>query len=222
MKVCAISDTHNHQYRLAPLPEANVLIHAGDLTSMGTVVEIVSVMKWFKTISKNYSHIVITPGNHDFLFETDEEMARDIFSEIDNLHILINEEVIIDGYKFYGSPVTIEFYNWAFNIPKDKMYIYWNEIPDDTDVLITHQPPYGIGDSVKYIDAPGIPRKKNMEHLGCKALLDKVREIEPKLHVWGHIHSSSGFYRSGKTQMINASQLDERYQNVYPPYEIEI
>lgn len=223
MKLTLISDTHNHQFRLKELPPADVLIHAGDLTSMGTVAELANVAKWMKELLKNkqFKKIVLTPGNHDFLFQDQEGFARDIFEHKD-IHVLINEHVMIDGMKFYGSPQNIEFHDWAFNVRKDRIHIYWDEIPTDTDILITHQPPYGIGDKVQYTDEVNIPRNKNQEHLGCPALLEKVRAIQPRLHVFGHIHSGSGFYRIGKTIAVNAAQLDERYFNAYQPYEVEI
>ncbi len=91
------------------------------------------------------------------------------------------------------------------------MYTYWDSIPSHTDVLITHQPPYGIGDFIEYVVAPGIPFKKNKEHLGCQALKKRVADISPRAHIFGHIHGGAGMYRYGRTQMINAAILDDRY-----------
>lgn len=223
MKCTLISDTHN-KHRLIKISKTEVLCHAGDMTIMGTHQEIYSVSEWFKKLLKDkvVEHIIATPGNHDWLFAEQEQIAREYFSH-PNIHILINEEVIINELKFYGAPQTIEFYNWAFNIPRDKMNIYWDKIPTDTDILITHSPPYGVGDVIKYAnDLPGLPDDKNIEHLGCRFLKQKVMDIQPRLHVWGHIHGSSGEYKMGRTIGINAAQLDERYYNNFFPYQVEI
>ena len=50
MKLCIISDTHNYHKRLAKLPDADVIIHAGDFTSMGHSHEIVNFMLWFSKL----------------------------------------------------------------------------------------------------------------------------------------------------------------------------
>lgn len=222
-KIVCISDTHNQHDKLI-IPKADILIHAGDLTNRGTLQELKLVAEWMKKLLKDkvISQIVLTCGNHDLLFEDHEQLARSVFSEVPNLHILINESIVIEDMKFYGAPQTIFFFDWAYNIPKDSMYTYWDKIPDDTDVLITHQPPYGTGDAIKHDDLPGLPRSKSIEHLGCKALRDRVQQIQPRLHVWGHIHTGSGYYQHGKTQMVNAAQLNEQYMNTYQPYQIEI
>ena len=60
----------------------------------------------------------------------------------------------------------------------------WKLIPDDTDILITHGPPYGHGDKIA---------TKNLDHVGCKSLYEEViSRIKPKFHIFGHIHESHG------------------------------
>ena len=50
-----------------------------------------------------------------------------------------------DNVRIYGSPWQPEFYNWAFNLPRngEEMKARWDAIPDNTDILITHGPAYG-------------------------------------------------------------------------------
>lgn len=223
MKLVCISDTHN-KHNLIKIPKAEVLCHAGDMTGMGTHQEIYSVSEWFKKLlqDKVVNHIVVTPGNHDWLFAEQEKLAREYFDH-PNIHILINEEVVIDSMKFYGAPQTIEFFSWAYNVPRDKMYLYWNQIPSDTDILITHSPPYGIGDQIKFADdLPGLPKRKNIEHLGCRDLKDKIYKIQPRLHVWGHIHGGRGIYKIGRTIAINGAILDEHYLIQGEPFIVDI
>jgi Icc-related predicted phosphoesterase len=79
---------------------------------------------------------------------------------------------------------------------KDRRRLY-ARIPKDTDVLVTHGPPYGILDL-----ALG-----SHLHQGCRELLDAVTRISPKLHVFGHIHGAYGMFRSEHTTFVNASLL---------------
>lgn len=219
MKIVCISDTHNQQ-RNVMLPPGDVLVHAGDMTNHGTPVEIYQVALWIDKHRKNYKSVVITPGNHDILFEKDEIWAREYFSGMKNVHVLINQEVVIDGMRFWGSPWTKRFFNWAFN--SDDLQSHWGMIPSDTDVLVTHEPPLGIGDFIEYQDLPGLPRSKEREHLGCSLLKKKVEELQPRLHIYGHIHGGAGTRRLGRTIMVNAAQLDDRYQHVHEPIVVEI
>jgi len=95
---------------------------------------------------------------------------------------LENSGVEIDGVKFWGSPWQPEFFNWAFNLPRGRRLAeIWALIPDDTEVLITHTPPYGILDRVD-----------SGEHVGCEDLRRALQRVKPKVHVFGHIHEDRG------------------------------
>ena len=51
------------------------------------------------------------------------------------------------GYKFWGSPRSIKHGYSAFaNKRGYDIKKYWNQIPSDTEILITHGPPLGFGD----------------------------------------------------------------------------
>jgi Icc-related predicted phosphoesterase len=210
MKICIISDTHNKHKRLSKLPDADVIIHCGDMTSMGHSHEIVEFMKWFSGLEQ-YQHKICIAGNHDWLFERSGVIAREKVPE--NVIYLEDNEVIIDGIKFYGTPVQLPFYNWAFNRPEEKLAQHWQAVPDDTDVLITHQPPYSIFDWSVY----------DKKATGSPSLYKEVVErIKPKVHCFGHIHSGHGVKVIEDTTFINASNLDEDYMCVYDPILIEI
>lgn len=78
-------------------------------------------------------------------------------------------------------------------------------IPEDTDVLVTHTPPYGILDrdgSILY---------------GSRELLERVRTIRPCLHLFGHIHKAHGTTSDGVTVFSNAVIMDEGYDNMNAP-----
>lgn len=206
MKLVLISDTHDLHDEIN-IPDGDVLIHAGDMTSYGTVNQLVDVNNWLKSLP--HKHKILIPGNHDFLFEKDFFLAQSIMTEG---IILLNSSTIINNVKFYGSPQTPRFYDWAFN--KDRgvdIKKYWDAIPKDTDVLITHGPPYGIGD-VTYRSG----------HIGCSDLLDAVRIIKPKVHVFGHIHAGYGEYDSLGTKFVNASICTENYHALNHPIVVDL
>ena len=96
--------------------------------------------------------------------------------------------------KFYGSPWQPEFCNWAFNTPRHEMYIHWEKIPSDTDILITHGGPEEILD----INNQG-------EVCGCASLRHYVDNIKPLIHVFGHIHEGYGVLTRNGTTFVNAS-----------------
>jgi len=210
MKLCIISDTHNKHKRLGKLPEADVIIHCGDFTSMGHSHEIVDFMKWYGKLDQ-YNYKIIIAGNHDWLFERNKFIALEKVPE--NVIYLEDEEVVIEGVKFYGTPVQLPFCNWAFNKPEERLIPHWQAIPDDTDVLITHQPPLSIFDWSVYDEKP----------TGSPSLYWEVmNRIKPKVHCFGHIHSGHGVKIIEDTTFINASNLDEDYMCVYDPEIIEI
>ena len=115
--------------------------------------------------------------------------------------------------KIYGSPWQPEFHNWAFNLPKNGLELEqkWNDIPEDTDILITHGPAFGYCDKVI----------GQYENLGCQLLTNRIKRIKPKIHVCGHIHSGHGYVFDGDTHFINASVLDEQYQYTQKPLTVE-
>lgn len=202
MKVVLIADTHNHT---PDLPEGDVLVHAGDGTMMGTVDEVEKLDEWFGTLP--FRDIIYVPGNHDFLFEKVHPPQK----LLKNAIVLINRGVMVKGrIKCWGSPYTQVKFNWAFMRHEDKLAEFWALIPEDTDVLITHGPPRGMLDF-----------SISKESTGSQSLLDRVRIVKPKIHVFGHIHEEYGSWHQG-VDFINASLVNEFYQNVNKPIVIEV
>jgi hypothetical protein len=108
--------------------------------------------------------------------------------------------------RFYSSPWTIEFYDWAFNLPEDRIGQAWERMPAGIDVLVTHGPPYGRYD----MSSAG-------HRAGCRHLLNHVQaRVRPRLHVFGRIHEGYGTSWDGQTLFVNASNLNDRYRPVNP------
>jgi Icc-related predicted phosphoesterase len=213
MLLCIISDTHNKHKRIKNLPNADVIIHCGDMTSMGYEHEIISFLKWFSKLSQ-YKYKIFVAGNHDWLFEKNGLLARSLVP--DNVIYLEDNGIEIEGKYFYGSPVQSPFENWAFNRPEEKLKQHWEAIPDNVDVLITHSPPYGFGDYT--------PMTK--DHVGSPSLREEVlTRVKPTVHCYGHIHDGYGIRvveNTTPTLFVNASILNDDYIRTYDPILIEI
>jgi hypothetical protein len=224
-RITFISDTHTkHRYCEKDLPGGDILIHAGDFMNSGYhQTEATEFLDWFDGID-NYDTKVFIAGNHDRLFENDPEWRKMILDEFKTIEYLQDEELVdyFDGpngdipediIRIYGSPWQPEFYNWAFNLPRNSeaMKARWDAIPDNTDILITHGPAFG------YLDIPG----GQSIRVGCEMLRHRVDTIRPKIHVFGHIHGSAGYYFNGHTHFINASILNEQYTYVNMPLTIQ-
>lgn len=209
MKITFISDTHTRHRELL-LPEGDLLVHAGDIMNSGySKHEVRDFCEWFS--QQAYEHKVFIAGNHDRIFEIDSVEATLLVREHKNIAYLEDSLVDLEGVKIYGSPWQPEFYNWAFNIPRGskEMEEKWELIPQETDILITHGPPQG------HLDISGAPW--NQGDLGCSLLRERIEEVKPKIHVFGHIHGSYGYKFHNGTHFINASVLNERYELVNDP-----
>ncbi len=217
MRITFISDTHNkHKQVTLDLPGGDILLHSGDLTSMGYEHEIREFCKWFNNI-EGYTHKVFIAGNHDWGFQNNVDKVKEILEFYSGITYLQDSEVKVkigDEIKIYGSPWQPEFYSWAFNLPRLGIELAgkWEAIPDNTDILITHGPAYGTLDTVT---------GRGWDWLGCELLTQRIEVIKPKIHICGHIHSGYGYYWNGHTHFFNASVLNERYVYTQKPMTID-
>lgn len=213
MKICTISDTHTfHQRVYKDLIPANMIIHSGDIMSDGYhISEMYNFLEWYSSLP--YEHHLFIAGNHDRIAELYPEKFKELLSHYPNIIYLENNSVVIEDIKFYGSPYQPWFHSWAFNKYRgEEIAEEWAKIDVDTNVLITHGPPYGFGDEVNF----------NGKHLGCEELIKKIEEIKPKYSIFGHIHTGEKISTNGVTTFINASNLNENYEYEFKPTLIEI
>ena len=208
IRIVCISDTHGQHAKLN-LPQGDVLIHAGDFMTYGNrPKEIVDFNQWLG--KQPHPHKVVIAGNHDLMFERHPGAARELLG---NGIYLENSGIELLGLTIWGSPVQPEFNNWAFNVARGAaIRRYWEMIPADTDVLVTHGPPFGVLDKAH----------PSTKHLGCEELAKAIGGIKPRLHVFGHIHGGHGSSASDGTQFVNASAVNEAYWPVYDPQVVEI
>jgi Icc-related predicted phosphoesterase len=207
VRLVLISDTHM-QHEALNLPDGDILVHAGDGTSRGTPREVMEFMTWLG--DQPHEHVVLIAGNHDFLAEQDRERFRQYVP--DGVTYLEDAGTTIEGVDIWGSPITPWFYDWAFNRARgEEIKKYWDRIPQDTEVLITHGPPHGILD-----------RTTRGDLAGCEELRKRVDVIRPRLHVFGHIHEAHGRVEQSGTTFVNACVLDGQYQHRFEPTVVDL
>jgi Icc-related predicted phosphoesterase len=216
-RITFISDTHTKHDKLSGfLTGGDILVHAGDLTGRGYITEIENFMKWYDNIN-NYDTKVFIAGNHDFGFQDDNEKVKGLLTGYKTIEYLQDDLLMVgddydDMVKIWGSPWQPEFNNWAFNLPRgEKLKEKWDMIPVNTDILITHGPPFGKLDYVPYDNV----------NVGCEELMKRVQEIKPKIHVFGHIHEGYGYVFDGNTHFINAAVLNGRYEYRNKPVTVD-
>lgn len=211
-RIVAISDTHSRHQNFGPLPDGDILIHAGDATVKGNFSEVVEFNRWLGTLP--HKHKIFVAGNHDFIFEKSPDIASGL---ITNATYLQDSFAIVEGLKIYGSPWQPRFYDWAFNLDRGKdIARKWAMIPEDTDVLVTHGPPHGI------LDMVSDRWTGQAASVGCEELLPAVQRIKPRAHIFGHIHASYGQLLQDGTYFINASCCNELYKLVQAPIVIDL
>lgn len=197
-----LSDTHGQHKNLKSLPEADVIVHSGDFTFAGSEEEAYDFMNWFCNLP--YKHKIFIAGNHDMcMYGADhiDGLSR-------NVHYLYNNSVVIDGIKFYGIPMFME------DCMDGKLDVFINNIPDDTDVLITHMPPKGICDLADYGKGP--------EHRGNATLAELLKKLHPVCHLFGHEHDAYGKTIKENVIYSNACVVDSRYNLINKPTIINI
>lgn len=210
MRLVCISDTHSLHRRIPGIPDGDVLIHAGDSLGQGTLDNIEELNEWLGTLPHRYK--IVIAGNHDWAFQ---EMPDEARAALSNAIYLEDSGIEIEGLRFWGSPWTPTFMDWAFMLDRgEPLYQKWKLIPENTDVLITHGPPKGVGDEVSF----GF----KCQNVGCIDLLSRIAKLSLKAHIFGHIHEGYGEYLSGKTRLINASICTVRYEPTNPPIVLEL
>lgn len=210
MIVKIISDTHNdHQELDQNSLEADVLIHCGDFGTKGNYAEAYSFLHWFVKQPAKYK--ILVPGNHDGRIKKNAELQKLAYDF--GIKLLMNDSIVINGFKFYGGHFVPFFNQGKYNTGRNKRREIWENIPKDTDVLITHAPPKLIFDT-----------NVRGEHCGCDELLKAVQIVKPKYHVFGHIHEHAGSVKTlGSTTYMNCANKDESYLTTrLTPMEFEL
>lgn len=193
---------------------------SGDIVPLDLQTSFKDSFNWINTIflpwlnNQPAKYKIFIAGNHDFCFQDIDDLCTP-----KGIYYLRDESLELCGINFYGSPWTPWFWDWAFNFPrydsdgaiaKDK----WSKIPDNTNILITHGPPYNILDK----NAGG-------QKCGCPYLRSRIEKLKNlKLHLWGHIHESFDNIFNNNVLCINASYGYKGQENykVAPIFELDL
>jgi hypothetical protein len=213
MKIVAMSDLHG--YLPEVVPACDLLLLAGDLAPVRNHA-LDYQASWLNGDFRHWLRrlparkIVGIAGNHDLIFEhAPERVPRDL-----SWTYLQDAGLEWEGLRIWGTPWQPWFFDWAFNGTPELLRAKWALVPEGTDILVVHGPPRGYGD--------GVPERGGVRLCGCPHLLERIREIGPRLVVFGHIHEGRGQWQVGPSRLANVTLLDEAYRPVYPPCVFEM
>lgn len=205
MKLVCMSDTHVNHERII-VPEGDIFIFAGDAHLVNSLL-VQSFDEWLKTIPCR--HKIVIAGNHD-LIPYERHLNNKRF-HLENAHYLCHSGITLSGINFFGSPFTKEYNGWYFMLSEENLGYKWKQVPDSTDVLITHGPAYGV------LDQNRLGNK-----CGSTTLKYALERIKPKIHIFGHIHESNGHSSNDICDSYNVSVTDDMYKLKFLVTEIEI
>lgn len=205
-----LSDTYS-QHECISVPEADVLVHCGNATLSGSKRERKAFMKWLE--SQPHRHKVFVPGCNDKGFEFDSN-RRQRLVEAKRIHILGPGTATIGGKTFLGLPWVTHLPGWQNNSTESEItesMLPWTD--SKVDVLITHAPPRGIGDEVKF-----------GWNVGVASYLAMSDILRPKVHASGHIRAGFGVRvpRFGGPTYINCAMLDQNFALTRKPVVVTI
>lgn len=225
MRILCLSDTHGYHERLKIDETVDVIVHTGDFSNSkgkNNIYETEEFLSWFNSLNVKYK--ILVAGNHDTFFgKMVDEGGRDevinyLKRDYSSIIYLQDSSIIIDGIKFYGTPWCPIYYDWSFMISEDNKRKMFSKIPEDTNILLSHTPAYGILDY------------SNGVLCGSSPLLERINEISNlghlKYHIFGHIHMDEGNSKEcvGNQEKyyvaVNACNIN--YLGFYEPITVEI
>ena len=209
MKICMISDTHCKHWGL-DIPKCDVLIHAGDITQQGDIGSFEDFNVWIRHLrDENIIHeAVVIAGNHDIALDGGYVDPSELLSACTYLD---NSGTYIGDTYFWGIPHSKTFGRWAFGCEEDELSAKFSNVPEDTDILVTHGPALGVLDKAYRGD-----------DCGSQSLLTFIEERRPPLVVCGHIHEGRGLAKVGSTLVVNAASTDFKYSVIKTPITLDI
>jgi Icc-related predicted phosphoesterase len=220
MIIDCISDLHGYH---PELQGGDLLIIAGDLTARDTADQHMDFMEWLgymQNYGTKYKKVIYIAGNHDAFLDKSIGSYGPLNTPASwNIIYLCDTGIEFEGLKIWGSPWTPTFFDWHFMKDRgEDIKKMWDLIPDDTDILITHGPAYGIQDEVKFSS-----KGNGGKYAGCEELKNTLPRLKNlKLHVFGHVHEGYGQSTVNGVIHVNASIMDHEYKPVNKPIRIEL
>jgi Icc-related predicted phosphoesterase len=227
------------------LPEADLLIVAGDMTDTASYKELNDFSSFLTSQKDKFRKIIVVAGNHEITFDEkfyekfgeryyhkpllDCHKAKDILLSNPNITYLEDSGCEFEGIKIWGTPWIPPIGRWAFSLPspefaKEKFDL----IPENIDILISHAPPFGILDEVSYKGYECDPETGerviviDREKSGSKELAKRVSLIKPRLHIFGHVHEGNGAHQVDDSLYVNVAIMNKEHLPGNKPKLIEI
>lgn len=231
MKIVAMSDLHG---TLLPVNDyfepCELVCICGDISPLHIQLNHRKMRKWLKEEFKPWCEalpcdkVIFIAGNHDDICKNTDFMYS-VFPKDEKVTYLFHENYTYISksgkeYNIFGTPYCKLFGNWAFMEMDDMLDKLYQDIPENLDILITHDAPFGVSDIILQEDCPWYDGKT---HIGNKPLSTIILKTTPKIVLHGHLHSTSRkFEEWGYSKVINCSIKDEYYNPVYDPIVFEL
>ena len=205
MIIDCISDLHGFYPKL---DGGDLLIVAGDLTARDDEKGLDEFCEWIMSYFGKYKKAIFISGNHDNNAQIKNHKLYQGEQEYKWLIYLEDSGTTFEGLKIWGSPWTKTFpginpHCKAFTCDtEEELAEKFSIIPEDTDILITHGPPYKVLDQVKNYNT------ERWVSVGSKSLFEVLKRVKPRLNLFGHIHEN-GYKQAVLTYPLEIDQLSE-------------
>lgn len=222
MKFIATSDIHGD---LPKIPECDAVLICGDISPVLIQRNMTSMTDWMTTVFNHWVNglpcdkVFLIGGNHDFWME---QATKDDWNQLSSyvakkLIVLENEQYDYNGITIYGTPECKWISNaWAYMNDNEELTYKYSKIPNNVDILMTHEAPAIGGMNVCYELSP-------IREFGSFTLADAIISSKPKYTLCGHIHSGEHNPQTiNGTTYVNVSYKNEHYSPAYPVFTFEI
>ena len=234
MQIVALSDLHG--YLPENLPKGDVLCICGDIVPLEVQTNNTGSREWLQTQfgpwTERLPHkkVIMIAGNHDFYFYrmygilSSKEIVNSIeegYAASNKLVYLCDESYEYEGITFYGTPWIQDLWGWGFYLPNDQLAKKWQNIPENIDILLTHQPS-SLKDTGTVLEQD---KCRTGSQFGSKSLgTELLKRQNLKYALCGHVHSGNHELNLLETgcQIANVSLVNEQYQIAYSPLTFKI
>lgn len=231
LRVVAISDIHGY-FPIIEEP-ADILLIAGDISPLEIQFNKPKMKIWLETEfaywikSLPVERVFLIAGNHDSYLESISKTNILALQQACVKLTYLKNEVCdyVDSYgqvwTIFGTPYCHIFGNWPFMRSEEYMTEKFKQIPDEVDIIISHDPPFAAGDVDVILEAPQHRAQRMFQHLGNEPLRARIENVNYKLLVCGHIHGGSHDFNE-EWKSVNVSYLNEYYEPHYDPFYITL
>jgi len=224
MIVGAISDLHG-QISNIHVKKCDIFCICGDIVPLRMQNHTKESFNWFEEKfipwcqSIECDQVYLIGGNHDFFMENNKSRvnkcllgSKITYLENEGTEYLDSETGKV--YKIWGSPLCHTFGYWAFMHSPEYEKEQFEKMPNDLDILLTHDAAFGHSDICLENPLPG--------NIGNRELKSVISKRKPRYHLFGHLHTADhNLINYDGTLTACVSALNEHYQCVFKPLYIE-